>query len=593
MSPVSWGAATKVVIAKLFFCVLTLTMADAVRELFDYNREAFKFNAEIHQKGQFQNQKMRVRQVVLYREDLRDLFGLTVGRMDSYMIVNVLFLGICGEMYYKGRVPPFTPSWVFWAWAVNISSAMYYLFLSLWLALHASVEAQTFSTRALTQWLRLPIPGHREISDATKKAQDFEGSGATDFVKVPVAAERLSASSTSAVPEPSRADYFRDDLVVDWDKYTEHFRIFNSLHQRWQTHEAFSRVSTTVGTNSMLSAVSYFGIIYYGLDYNTPLVAWAITFISTVMSLLHVRMNLILTLKEAVLVNSLIILAPLSICVACGLEGGTESERQTQSLNTDYSSFISCFAVACHAALTLVLFKLATPEEGNSLPVKYNTVWAIDVLGFGLDMDQPLLPGLRGPPTEIILPDDEALKQQIKTTEKTLQRLFTRWQVKSATLSDEQMATILELKENFTTERNEIKRMMSAQSVTGGTAVAANWVKLEYQTEIGNKLAVPYFLNIETGELRWDPPNDDFEINRGFSRLPEEVSRFRAATRAVAELKKEEKLLKNPDKTRKNIIQPWDLFWIGSVVIILVWFAAFALTLIDALGVSIASPTYR
>ena len=135
--------------------------------------------------------------------------------------------------------------------------------------------------------------------------------------------------------------------------------------------------------------------------------------------------------------------------------------------------------------------------------------------------------------------------------------------------------------------------MMSAQSVTGGLAVAANWVKLEYQTDIGNKLAVPYFLNIETGELRWDPPNDDFEINRGFSRLPEEVSRFRAATKAVAELKKEEKLLRNPDKARKNIIQPWDLFRIGSVVILLVWLAALTLTLIDALGVSIASPTYR
>ena len=565
-------------------------MANAVRELFDYNREAFKFNAEVHQKGQFQNQKMRVRQVVLYREDLRDLFGLTIGRMDSYMIVNVLFLGICGEMYYKGRVPPFTPSWIFWMWAVNISAAMYYLFLSLWLALHASVEAQTFSTRALTQWLRLPVPGRREIDEATRKAEDYESAGATDFVKVPVAGERMSATSSSAVPHPSRADFFRDDLLVDWDKFTEHFRIFNSLHLRWQAHEAFSRVSTMIGTNCMLNSVSYFGMIYYGLDFNTPLVAWAIACISTVLSILHARLNLILTWRESLLLNSLIILGPLTVCVAGGLEGGTESERA--AITVDYASFFCCFAIACNAGLAGLFFKLATPTKGNSLPVKFNTVWAIDVLGFGLDLDQPLLPGLRGPPAEIVLPDDDALRQQIKTTEKTLQKLFTRWQVKSATLNEEQIATIMELKENFTSERNEIKRMMSTQSVTGN-AVAANWVKLEYQTEIGSKLAVPYFLNIETGELRWEPPNDDFEVNRGFSRLPEEISKFRAATKAVEELQKEEKLLKNPEKARKNVIQPWDLFCIGSFVILFVWLAAFTLTLVSAIGVPIASPTYR
>ena len=48
---------------------------------------------------------MRVSQVMLYRQDLKDLFELTVGKMDSYMIVNVLMLGITAEMYFKGRAP--------------------------------------------------------------------------------------------------------------------------------------------------------------------------------------------------------------------------------------------------------------------------------------------------------------------------------------------------------------------------------------------------------------------------------------------------------------------------------------------------------
>lgn len=62
----------------------------AVTDLFSYNRENFKFNKEQRQKNLYFQQNMRVRQVLLYRQDLRDLFELTIGKMDSYMVRLIL-----------------------------------------------------------------------------------------------------------------------------------------------------------------------------------------------------------------------------------------------------------------------------------------------------------------------------------------------------------------------------------------------------------------------------------------------------------------------------------------------------------------------
>ena len=42
-----------------------------------------------------------------YREDVRDLIGLTVNKMDNYMVINVLLLAFPLIMFTEGR--PLTP----------------------------------------------------------------------------------------------------------------------------------------------------------------------------------------------------------------------------------------------------------------------------------------------------------------------------------------------------------------------------------------------------------------------------------------------------------------------------------------------------
>merc|ERR1719428_548566 len=98
-----------------------------------------------------QVQNMRVQQASLHREDLRDLFGLTISKMDSYMTVNTLQLGFCISLYYDGRLSDGCPSWLFGIHAITLGSAFFFIILSLMFSVHASVSAQALAVSVLIQ----------------------------------------------------------------------------------------------------------------------------------------------------------------------------------------------------------------------------------------------------------------------------------------------------------------------------------------------------------------------------------------------------------------------------------------------------------
>ncbi|KAF4720809.1 pumilio domain member 4, partial [Perkinsus olseni] len=104
--------------------------------------------------------------------------------------VSTILLVWCIEMFYKGRIPSPTQNFLFWAYAISLGTSIIFLLFSLWFALHASVNAQVFSVRALTQWLRLPVPSAQEIADAASRLKDYEASGVVSMLRVPIVFEQ-------------------------------------------------------------------------------------------------------------------------------------------------------------------------------------------------------------------------------------------------------------------------------------------------------------------------------------------------------------------------------------------------------------------
>jgi hypothetical protein len=352
-------------------------------ELFQYNREGWKFGAELRQRDLYQRQKMRIKQVDLYRDDIRDLFGLTVGKMDKYVIVCLVMLSITMEMFFKGRNPVGTPSWLFWCWSICTAGAMLYLLMSIWLALHASISAQTFSVRCLSQWLRIPIPSASEIAKGAARLEEYEKSGGEALLRVPVLGKAdIKATGLEGTQTHQTGP---QDLTTAWQLFSSHFELFNRLHRKWQGYEAYARVCMCLGVNHFLGAMSYFSLAVYALDLQSPWAGWAFVTIFQSSAVLHARLNLTLNFSETVVMVILVVIPPLFLSIAVAVTmTAPDVGGISDSMYELGPCLLACIGILGHVAW-IIFFLLQTKSDMNGLPVKFSTVWCIDVLGFGME----------------------------------------------------------------------------------------------------------------------------------------------------------------------------------------------------------------
>lgn len=362
-------------------------MADAIidtgAEVFNYNREGWKFGAQLRQRDLYQRQKMRIKQVALYREDMRDLFDLTVGKMDKYVIVCIVLLALVMELLYRGRSPPGTPSWLFWCWSICTAGAILYLFQSTWLALIASISAQSFSVRCLTQWLRLPIPSAEEILKGSSKLEDYETAG--KLFRIPVLEKADENANGNKGTNPNKVSG-PHDLTTDWQLFTSHFDLFNHLHKKWQGYEAYARVCMCLGMNHFLTAMSYFSISEYGLNLQNPWAGLAFVTIFQGLAVIHSRLNLNLNFSESLVMVSLVLLPSLFLCIAVTIVLTSVGTSNMDSAPYETVPCVLAIIGIVGHMLWIIFFLIQTKSDVNGLPVKFSTVWCIDVLGFGMEI---------------------------------------------------------------------------------------------------------------------------------------------------------------------------------------------------------------
>lgn len=562
-------------------------------ESLGFNREGWQFQYELRQQDLYQRQKMRVKQVELYREDLRHLFGLTIGKMDNYTIVSSLMLGITMEMFYKGRMPQSSPPWLFWCWAVTTAAAMYYFLLSLWLALHASIFSQTFSVRALTQWLRLPIPSAREVQEGCAKLEDFEKEKLGGIFRVPILqSDRLAEREKAEASE----EIARHDLATEWDLFQRHFLLFNKLHQKWQGHEAYARVCMSLGINQLFSSLSYFALSYYNIYYGVAWSGWAFVVMFQTCSMVHGNLTFNLSRKSHYIMVSLLLLPALLMSIAVALY------QVSSKTNTLAVTVMSALSMLAHC-MWCIFFLFKTWGDKNGLPVKFSTVWCIDVLGFGLttltEVQEPRAVNplrqvqsfLQGGPSNTFLKEDvpepevsEELRKVCKRVEGTLQGLFKKWQ--DSEQSTDERIKLRELKKRFEQDRKDLAVALKVEKGKGDAVPGSlflpseSWVRL-YMTneEEGPTTVKPYYLNVQTGEIRWDPPpqeEDSTIIRRGPSLVPEQLAIYEAQAKALEEAEREKMVSRPPEsshsKARNQI--PFMLFKYGTAVIMVTWLGA-------------------
>jgi hypothetical protein len=376
---------------KFLMVLESIALLSGVKSLFLYNRQTFQFNKTLDQERLYNLQKMRIEQLRLYRDDIRDLFKLVVGKMDNYYLVNTLALGFSLAFYYEGRVPTDVPSWLFWLWAMSLGSAIVCLFLSVWFAVHASVVAQMFSARILTQWLRLPIPGILQIDIGAPRLEDFENVNVKDQFRVPLVGKKKNGDSVSRERKPLDPPTTNDPLIQEgYNYYLGHFYMFTRLQKHWMSLDAYCRACMVLGCNQILNAVTYTGLAYFTLfDYQWGTISFVI--IPVVFACIHVHINFLLTKREAVIFLFVHSLAPLLAATAAGIQMVFTNDGKGD-LGARIAQGIALGSYLCHFLSSGFLLFIGLQLQ-NGLPTRFTAVNYIDVLG--LQKQAPEEPGLK------------------------------------------------------------------------------------------------------------------------------------------------------------------------------------------------------
>jgi len=154
-----------------------------VTNLWSYNRENWSFDRGQEQAALHQQQGMRITRYTQYREDIRDLFGLTVDKQGAYLTIATLQLGFVISLYCgyvpQSNVNAYDPSpyWLCTTYGLALATAGLFLTLSIYFSITAAIQAQSYAVRVLTQYLRLPVPTDDDVWACASRYREYESSG--------------------------------------------------------------------------------------------------------------------------------------------------------------------------------------------------------------------------------------------------------------------------------------------------------------------------------------------------------------------------------------------------------------------------------
>jgi len=208
--------------------------------------------------------EMNIEQQKLFREDLRDLVELTVGRMDIYHLVGALLLEFTITFYCENRIlekvgEEDTPRFVAVFFLIHNVSAMGFLVNAVWLSMHASVAAHSVGVRLLTRFARLSVPSRKELDEVASVRL------APLMDRLKKTGKRLGFhdqeedASEEPVIQPGSAVALAEGAITQSDR-EYHFRRFLREQRRWLLYDAYARVCMALGINQVIAALSYYVI---------------------------------------------------------------------------------------------------------------------------------------------------------------------------------------------------------------------------------------------------------------------------------------------------------------------------------------------
>jgi hypothetical protein len=356
--------------------------------LWNWNRAYYSFDAKQRwARFNFIN-NMAIAQTGQYREDIEDLAQLTSNRMDNYHILGVMALTIATALFCPGRLglhtPP-PPSWLMGLFMTNLAAAYIWLGMTMWMAMHASLRADSAAAHMLTRMVRLPVPSQRQLDRARKLFSSYEYQNLGELFRVPFFQKHGSRGehvTGDEPPEDSEAKnrtrcefdvpaWFQRERQVDEGRALEtfmprsargtapeHFEVFRVLQCEYWPFDIYARISMFLAWMHILHAWGYYNM---GHTISETRAIWAGV---TVPVPLFVAQNVLITLD---------IVTPRSECgfpwqrlgplgLLFALVGQVlEYKRWYTDSGIYLTGFFVFAAYICHIVYTAQLIRLCSP----------------------------------------------------------------------------------------------------------------------------------------------------------------------------------------------------------------------------------------
>jgi len=504
----------------------------------EYNRANFVLDATLKQQEDHQKQNMAVSRWTMYRDDLRDLFNLTISKMDAYKVVGALLFGFAINFTLQalpsteeGEPPPA----VFVAVYVNgVLEMVVYGLLCVWFATNGSIAAHSASVRLLTRYVRLPVASSADISAVRiagtdcEKLENMAGMFRLPFLQTPPK-KGEDASAKSDAPKHETREDGGCEPFREVDHAHDHLRLFNRLQENWMAFDAYARIASCFCANGALTCISSYLGGYLFLTVQQVVTGWVGTVTPILTSVLLFRIDLyvptrvIRRVELLGLLNGLVFALAMH-CKLCAYDFHIEEVTFCYPVRNEISYVLSVLAVLLKFCWLNTLSALAVPEpEHWPMPSRFRSAIYLDMAGGREALDNassvssgPRLaasprassaspgPGCRRRPTIFDAPAPEVARWCVDDAREELELLVSelmRGVLPEATVAQAEL---------LLRDLGDLRGRLHGGSFVGGEGAAessnpfGDWVAVEEESDFGTPVTA--YIHLVTGEVQWAAP---------------------------------------------------------------------------------------
>ncbi|CAE8696076.1 unnamed protein product [Polarella glacialis] len=149
-----------------------------------YNRDGFADNVSWRQNQKYQQKNYHISWIAIARDDIRDMMGISVNRINNYMIVATLILSVAAGSVVSVSFDSDCPDFIVFAYYLTSGVSLIFLMLAIMFGVKGQNSAFTNTMKLLTYQVRPENPAEY-THDYMKQSQWVERNGLASLLRIP------------------------------------------------------------------------------------------------------------------------------------------------------------------------------------------------------------------------------------------------------------------------------------------------------------------------------------------------------------------------------------------------------------------------